>query len=79
MTKLFIASDHAGVELKGQIINALLKKEALASLPLEVHDLGPHSLESVDYPDYADLVCEKIHGFSLLQAQPEKSLQLHLS
>ena len=42
-----IAADHAGVELKTQ-----LKKE-LQSLGYEPLDLGTHSTESVDYPDFA--------------------------
>ena len=46
MKPLVIASDHAGFELKA-VINDFLKSENL-----EVHDLGPHNLDSVDYPDY---------------------------
>lgn len=46
MKPLVIASDHAGFELK-ETINDFLKSEKL-----EVHDLGPHDLASVDYPDY---------------------------
>ncbi len=42
-----IASDHGGLELKQTIIQCLREKDA------EVIDLGTHSLESVDYPDYA--------------------------
>lgn len=49
-----IAADHAGVELK----NAL--KEVVVSLGHEVNDLGTNSTESVDYPDYADLVATAI-------------------
>lgn len=49
---LVIASDHAGVELKAQ-----LKAEA-ERLGYRVEDLGPDSIESVDYPDYAQtLTC----------------------
>jgi ribose 5-phosphate isomerase B len=49
-----IAADHAGVELK----NAL--KEVAVSLGHEVNDLGTNSTDSVDYPDYADLVANAV-------------------
>lgn len=52
--RLYIASDHAGVELKTAL------QSALADLPWE--DLGPEGKESADYPDYADLLCGKILG-----------------
>jgi len=45
--KIYIASDHAGFELKEQ-----LKKSAIFS-DFTLEDLGPHNTESVDYPDYA--------------------------
>lgn len=47
--KLFIASDHAGFPLKEE-----LKKH------FQFEDLGTTSTESVDYPDYADLLAEKL-------------------
>lgn len=50
--KIFIASDHAGVKLKADLI------QSLPELPWE--DLGPHTEESVDYPDYADQLAVKI-------------------
>ena len=44
---IFIASDHAGFDLKTQIID----------LNNDFIDLGTNSNDSVDYPDYAiDLV-----------------------
>lgn len=42
-----IASDHGGFELKQALAQYLREQDA------EVIDLGTHSLESVDYPDYA--------------------------
>ena len=48
--RIAIASDHAGFDLKEAL------KAALASGGYEVHDLGPESAVSVDYPDYAHLV-----------------------
>jgi ribose 5-phosphate isomerase B len=55
MTKIAIASDHAGFKLKSQCI------ELLTALSYKVLDLGAYSGEnSVDYPDYAKLVCEEL-------------------
>ncbi len=41
-----IASDHAAVELKAQLV------EHLRAKGYEVTDLGPASCDSVDYPDF---------------------------
>jgi ribose 5-phosphate isomerase B len=49
-----IASDHAGLQLK-----EALKKE-IELLGFSVHDIGPHDTQSVDYPDYANMLCEWI-------------------
>lgn len=43
-----IASDHAGVELKAALMRSVAG----------MHDLGPNSTDSVDYPDYANRLCE---------------------
>jgi ribose 5-phosphate isomerase B len=51
-----IASDHAGLPLK-QALKAALEAEGLA-----FDDLGTHGLESVDYPDFAHAVCERVAG-----------------
>jgi len=51
MKKIFIASDHAGYEFK-----EALRLKSLALMiehGYEFIDLGTHTLESVDYPDYA--------------------------
>jgi len=50
-----IASDHAGFEAK-EITKELL--EEMGHMPL---DFGTHSSDSVDYPDYAVQVAEKIN------------------
>jgi len=42
--KVAIGADHAGVELKRHLV------AELARLGHEVHDLGTHSTDSVDYP-----------------------------
>ena len=49
-----IGADHAGFEYKNQIIEWLKKSN------YEVVDLGTHSLESVDYPDFAHPVAESV-------------------
>lgn len=51
--KILIASDHAGIELKAQLVEALKAQS-------QIDDLGPFSKDSVDYPDFADLVCRKL-------------------
>lgn len=56
--KVFIGSDHAGFELKQHLVSYLKNKN------IEVSDLGTHSLESVDYPDYANLVCTELKKHS---------------
>lgn len=56
--KIFIASDHAGYELKNKLVNAL--KQQIENLNIEIEDCGPFSIDSVDYPDYADQVCKKL-------------------
>ena len=50
MRKIYIASDHAGFDLKEVLVEYLSKDE------YEVFDLGPESSESCDYPDIAHLV-----------------------
>jgi ribose 5-phosphate isomerase B len=48
--KIAIASDHAGLPLKRELV------EVLQARGEEVKDFGTHSAESVDYPDFASLV-----------------------
>ena len=52
--KIYIGSDHAGFKHKKHIIKYLKLKK------IEVIDLGPKTEESVDYPEYAHKVCERI-------------------
>ncbi len=49
---VYIASDHAGVELKKHI-QAQFKNYNWV-------DLGPQTTESVDYPDFADKLCKSV-------------------
>lgn len=51
--KWIVGSDHAGYELKCELI------EALNGWGDDVQDLGTVGPESVDYPDYAKPVAEK--------------------
>ena len=52
--KVFLASDHAGFELKNEL------KEAIKGFGYEVVDLGTNDKNSVDYPDYAHLLASKL-------------------
>jgi len=45
--KIGLASDHAGVELKEELINYLKSKG------IKISDFGPNSSDSCDYPDFA--------------------------
>lgn len=54
MTAFAIASDHAGVALKTELV-AELTKQGHA-----VNDLGPDSTASVDYPDFATKVTDAV-------------------
>src|SRR5690606_18558514 len=47
-------ADHAGLELKNRLV------ELLRRLGDEVDDLGTHSGESVDYPDFAIQVARRV-------------------
>lgn len=49
-----IACDHAGFQMKETI------REYLFILGFEVDDFGTHSEESVDYPDFGNLVARQI-------------------
>ena len=53
MSKILIASDHAGFHLKEE-----LKKHFKSEH--EFMDLGSNSSDSVDYPDYAHILSQKI-------------------
>ena len=52
-----IGSDHAGVHLKERLVNELRR------LGYDPADLGTHSAESTDYPDFAHAVATQVeHG-----------------
>ena len=52
--KIAIGCDHGGFPAKAAVIEVLRRHGA------EVEDLGCHDTNSVDYPDYARAVCERI-------------------
>jgi len=52
--KVCIASDHAGFKLKESIKDFLINKN------ISIIDLGPMNENSVDYPDYAKKVSNRI-------------------
>jgi ribose 5-phosphate isomerase B len=54
VTRVAIGSDHAGYQLKQQLA------EHLREAGHEVDDLGTHSEESVDYPEYGALVARTV-------------------
>ena len=52
--KFYIATDHAGIELKDYTVELLKEKGH------EVVDMGPYNKERVDYPDYAHKVAAAV-------------------
>ena len=50
MMRIAIGSDHAGYEMKQHLL------EKLRAADYDVTDVGTHSTESVDFPDYAAAV-----------------------
>ena len=52
--RIAIGSDHRGYAVKTKVI------ELLNRLNQEVIDAGPHSNESVDYPDIASIVARQV-------------------
>lgn len=53
--QIYIASDHAGYELKNNL------SDFLRTQGYEVEDLGPHTLDPADdYPDYCTPLAKKV-------------------
>ena len=52
--KFYIATDHAGIDLKDYTVELLKEKGH------QVVDMGPFSKDRVDYPDYAHKVAEAV-------------------
>jgi ribose 5-phosphate isomerase B len=53
-TPIIIGCDHAAYDLKENLKSFILQKG------IEIHDVGAHSAESVDYPDFACQVAGSI-------------------
>ena len=51
MKKIFIASDHAGFDLKQNLLN---------QFPKILTNLGTNSDQSVDYPDFAHILVDEV-------------------
>ena len=57
--KIYFAGDHAGFEMKGQLI------EFVRSLGHKVEDLGPHSFDkNDDFPDFVIPLAKKVASYS---------------
>lgn len=55
MTKIFLASDHAGFELK-EVLTLFLQEQGY-----EIEDMGPHTYNKEDdYPDYILPLAKKV-------------------
>ena len=52
--RIVLASDHAGVEMKRRLL------AALGEMGVAAEDLGPETPESVDYPDFAASVSDRV-------------------
>ena len=55
-SKIVIGADHAGFEYKEVLKHYLVKYN------IEIIDVGTHSLESCDYPDYAHAAAREIEN-----------------
>jgi ribose 5-phosphate isomerase B len=58
--KVSIGSDHAGYELKAKL------ETLFVAAGLQVHDHGPHTADSVDYPDHAHPVAKQVADEGIL-------------
>jgi len=56
MKKIVIASDHAGYSLK-ELVKKHFEEKGIGYI-----DMGTDSTQSVDYPEYAHKLCEKIQN-----------------
>ena len=56
MKKLVIGCDHAAPELKAIV------RDHLIARGFDVVDVGTHTTDSCNYPDYAHALCEKIQS-----------------
>lgn len=54
--KVVIGADHGGYDLKIHLVSKLEREGC------QIEDLGCHSTDSVDYPDFAEQVCKRVLG-----------------
>lgn len=57
--KIVLGCDHAGFKLKQHLILQLQENKTFSNA-FEIEDLGTFNEDSVDYPDYAALVAERM-------------------
>ncbi|MBI5894392.1 MAG: RpiB/LacA/LacB family sugar-phosphate isomerase, partial [Deltaproteobacteria bacterium] len=62
MKKIALASDHGGIELKGDL------KIFLKERGYDVIDMGTNGNESVDYPDYGIPAAQKVSNHEIEKA-----------
>jgi len=55
--KIFIASDHAGFQLKKELIQFLEKEKKM-----DIQDFGTDSEQSMDYPDVVHPLCKSLEN-----------------
>ena len=63
--KISIGSDHAGLDLKLELIEHLKNQKnekSQKNLDYEIQDLGTHTRDSVDYPDFGKAVGRMVAG-----------------
>lgn len=60
--RIYAGCDHAGLDLKLKVIAAFPE--------IDWKDLGTHEISSVDYPDFANLVCAEVVG---IEAENKKN------
>jgi ribose 5-phosphate isomerase B len=63
--KIAVGCDHGGLNLKGQVIRAIIDNSH------EYIDFGTDTLDSVDYPDYAEKV-----ALAVINGQADKGILL---
>ena len=56
MKKIVIGCDHAAPEMKAQVRDHLIERG------FDVVDVGTHTTDSCNYPDYAHALCQKIQS-----------------
>ena len=63
--KIHIACDHAGFELKTQVVEAMKNQ-------FDIKDYGTMTADSVDYPDYAHLACSALNEVYQHETDPRQ-------